>query len=119
MAKRADPKAQAGNEGIGCMTPQLVMDGVRYSQIALHTYRSEEERAGIDGAEVDKTAKGTQKSGEGPAANNLLCKLEEEEKQEAEVRNGQIEEQDAVGCGLDSNLLDESIEGQQVGGKAN
>lgn len=101
------------------MTPQLVMDGISYAQVALHAYRSEEECASINGAEVDKTTKGAQKSGKGPAASDLLCHLEEEENQEAEIRNGQVEEKDAVGCGLDSNLLDESIQGQEVGGKAN
>lgn len=101
------------------MTPQLVMDGISYGQVALHAYRSEEERASINGAEVDKTTKGAQKRGKGPAASDLLRHLEEEENQEAEIRNGQVEEKDAVGRGLDSNLLDESMQGQQVGGKAN
>ena len=111
-----DPDEHTAHHRIQRLSLQFVLDGMGNSQVALNTYGGELQGAVVDGAIEDETRQRAQEVGQVPLhVVDGLLHPEGKEDQEEQVRDGEAYQQDIHGCGTSPYLLDEGIEGNDVG----
>lgn len=111
------PEHDAGHHGVARSATQGIPEGVGDPQVALHTHSGEEQGAVVDGDVEHKTSEGAQGVGQQPGHVVVgLLHFKRQERQEDEVGDGEVEEEDVYRGGLAAHLAAEGAECQDVGG---